>query len=520
MEIRWAGFVDDDAILIATATSLHRAATPADAIAGTLEALPALDPAATMIASSGKIVVTVAPGPDGALQVSTDGGRHFKPEKRPASGSIVDLAVRADEVVTVAYEVGAPFKPGTRGEADVYTRKGKGAWKKGPSNAARYSTVFTHRGDSITVYAPSPSGDSASSRVYGIDAKGAFIVSTRVDAWLSETWTSGNIVPRLPVARPGVSRPLEEGEADQLGGLVGGLAGGSECHGFGCLARRLPVGPPASLRAFPDGQCDKAHMLTHHEMIDIVDALPRGSRKQSHDWSECDPSKPVKRGATLVVGAGDDARFVRLPLSCGGGEITGTDRASFVYCSGKYRGRPSLHRLGPTGALTEVAPSVPSGLDLVGAESVSDGTTVVFADKATWVCSPDASCVLVPHEGFVAARPLPGGRALVVRKGARDEGATLELFGEASALPVPISAQGNVLDVEVTAEGAVRLWTSRTLSWLPSLAAFARRKDNATIEPFLVELDGHLRLDARAQEAWARAVADARAAAPASGSTH
>src|SRR6185503_9694595 len=36
-EVRWAGFVDDDAILIATHDALHRAATPDDAIAGKLE---------------------------------------------------------------------------------------------------------------------------------------------------------------------------------------------------------------------------------------------------------------------------------------------------------------------------------------------------------------------------------------------------------------------------------------------------------------------------------------------------
>ncbi len=103
-EIRWAGFVGDDAVVIATKDTLHRADSPSDAVAGKLAALPPLDPMATKIASAGKIVVAAAPAADGVFLVSRDGGKSFTAEKRPAPGPIADVAVRTDGFVAVAIE--------------------------------------------------------------------------------------------------------------------------------------------------------------------------------------------------------------------------------------------------------------------------------------------------------------------------------------------------------------------------------------------------------------------------------
>ncbi len=56
---------------------------------------------------------------------------------------------------------------------------------------------------------------------------------------------------------------------------------------------------------------------------------------------------------------------------------------------------------------------------LLGAESASDGTTVVMAEKAAWLCRPEpAACVPVERKDLLAARPLPGGRALLAIRGA------------------------------------------------------------------------------------------------------
>jgi hypothetical protein len=489
--IRWAGFVEGDAILVATSDALYRAATPDDAIAGTFEALEKLDPAATMLASAGKVVVAAAPGAGGAFYESRDGGKHFAAGKRPASGPIADLAVRADGVIVVAIEkepiTDAHGQKGLR--AEVHVRRGAGAWSKGPLAEATYDRVVTHRGDSITVLSPAKPGDKSRVERLGLDAKGKWVAADYPGSWLGFTWTNAYIEAEVPVERPGFPKPpgKEEGGLGLLGGLFRG-----DCRGFECLGNRSALGAPPPVRAFHDGQCDKGRVVTRTEKVKVLRSAGQEEREESHSWDECDPKAPVKRASTLVVREGEHARLARLPITCAAGRVVGTDRASFVYCSAKHAGRPSIHAVSPSGALAEVVSSAPDELEFYGAESVSDGTTVLFADKGVWVCRAGAACASVVHEGFLAARPLPGGRALVVRRGARTNQALLDLFGEPGAAPFRISAAGNVLEVEITAEGYIRLWTSPSLMRLESPESLARRRDAARIDGFLVRGDGKL----------------------------
>jgi hypothetical protein len=485
-EIRWAGFVDEDAILVATNESLHRAATPDDAIAGKLEPLEKLDPAATKIASGGKRVVAAVPGADGAFYESRDGGRHFAPSKRPERGPLAGLAVRSDGVIVVAIEKETfTSDRGAKGiRAQVFVEGRGNAWSKGPLTETFHGPVIQQQGDTIAVNSPLKPGDPSSFRHLGLDAKGKWIDAEYGDSWLNFAWADTRFNPGLPMDRPGFPKPRLKTDEDDLDGIEGGVAGGVPggllmvtCRGVDCLARRSAIGATPGVRVFQDGEC--------------------GVKAQQ--W--CDTARPVQRAATLLVRDGGDRRVVRLPSSCASGRILGTERAAFVYCNGKYQGRPAIHHVAPSGVLTEVVSGAPRDLANFGAESASDGTSVLFTDKANWVCRTAGApaCAAVALEGFLGARPLPGGRALVARRGASERELALELAGEAGAAPLRVTLQANLLEIEVTAEGYIRLWTSATLTSRSSAESLARRNGSPPLDAFLVRSDGQLVPDAAAK---------------------
>ncbi len=93
--VRWAGFVDDDAVLVAAEGTLFRAATPADAVAGRAERVGSLAPRASLMASAGRWGVVAAPAEGGAFLVSSNSGRTFAGTTRP-TGKLTDLTVRSD----------------------------------------------------------------------------------------------------------------------------------------------------------------------------------------------------------------------------------------------------------------------------------------------------------------------------------------------------------------------------------------------------------------------------------------
>src|SRR5262249_2976254 len=140
------------------------------------------------------------------------------------------------------------------------------------------------------------------------------------------------------------------------------------------LANRSALGPAPSVRAFHDGVCAKEHMIAHTEDVDIVEGAGKEVKQETYTYHTCDPSAAARRAPTLLLRSSDEPRVVRLPLSCAAGRVVGTDRASFVYCSGKHQCRPSIQHVSASGALTEVASSIAGDLEFLGAESASDGT--------------------------------------------------------------------------------------------------------------------------------------------------
>jgi hypothetical protein len=507
-EIRWAGFVEEDAVLVVTPGALHRAATPEDAITRRYESLERLDPAAVHFASAGKIVMAAAAGDDGALYESRDGGRHFTIAKRPAKGPIVDIEVRSDGYVVVGFQR-APIVnfAGTKGfYAELYTAKSPGAWVKGPMARAFFGSGLSHHGDAITILSDGKKkGDPDDLVTLGLDAKGNWIPTDYPGEWLPSPWTSSYIQPSAPRERPGIPKAGKQIASDVLGGIMGG-GGRERCSGATCLARRFLATSPPRLRAFQDAECAKQHVVTRTETIHVLPApgLSGAGKDETHTITECDKNAPARRGATLLVRGGDDPLLAKLPVWCAEGRIVGTDHASFVSCSAKHKGRPAILHVSPAGVITEVAPA-PDEIWILGAESTSDGTTAIFAKEASWICKAgDApACVRLPGEGFLAARPQPGGRALVARRGASDRELVLELRGDAavSTSSVKVTLTENLLDFEVTAEGNVRLWTSASLQWMESAETLARKKGEIPLTPYLVRADGELVIDTAARDA-------------------
>jgi|GEM_PF-4857989 len=507
--IRWAGFVGNDAILIATTNTLHRAATPEDAIAGKFEALDKLDPAATLLASANQLVVAAVPDPDGAYYESRDGGRHFTTAKRPAKEALVDLTVRSDGVIVAAIEKKqvTDERGQKRVRAQIVTAKRPGAWTAGPLADAFFGSMLTHHGDSIVVESPREEQPDEYDTL-GLDAKGRWTPTDSPGSWLSSRWTDSLVRIDAPSERPGFPNPSKSGS----GRLIGALRhdSGPDCHGASCLGPRAMLGPPPIARAFHDGVCGRKHVAPRTSTIQYRDAAGEYAEKTFTTY-ECNKSAPAQRTSTLLLRDGDERRVVRLPSTCATGEITGSGRASFVYCSAEHQGRPSILHVSPLGAFTEVASGIAGDLDDLGAESASDGTTVIFAKKAAWICGAPGACVSVPHEQFLAARPLPFGRALVARS-AGEHALQLELFGEPGAQPLRIAVSDNVLELETTAEGNVRLWTSRTWAKLAPPEWMAKLKGEPPVDAFLVRADGQLIPDPAAKEALLREVAAARAA--------
>jgi hypothetical protein len=480
--IRWAGFVENDALLVATSQTLHRAATPADAIAGRFEPLEKIDPSATTITSGGSIVLAAAPGHDGTLYESRDGGRHLAPTKRPARGAILRLAVRSDGLVAAALETGT-FQRNKREvvHAATWTRRGQGPWVQGPAiDSMSRDDVLNQSGDFVSVLATS----STNAETMGLDAAGRWIKATWPEHWVAYAWTNGSFAPRPPEKRPGFAR-LTLTRSSSGGGPADVLSWGPHetCEGVACLAHRRAVLRTPIARAFQDAECAREHVVTTTEKN-----------------RECDPARPARRMATLVLRSPSPPRVVRLPASCAKGQVVATDRAAFVQCEDAHRGKSALLALSSTGALTDAVASGTAVAALDGAESASDGTTVLFQKAGALVCRPTGKeCAAVPRDGYLAARPLPDGRALVARTGANAHVVVLEVFGERDAKPVEVRTPLTLLDVEVTDHGNVRVWGTtdsydewRQSPWVPAV--------QKRVQAFLVRADGELVADPGAPE--------------------
>jgi hypothetical protein len=366
---------------------------------------------------------------------------------------------------------------------------------------------------SLSAYFLSQHGDTISARVprhaddfeeTALDARGRWIEADREDdAWLARTWTSARFKPNAPTPRPGFAKPARHGEEGFLVGGIGTLAHGADgsCQGVGCLRAR-PLAPGVAMAAaFDDGECAASSVVTRSHRFTNLTGSPA-----EYTTRECDANLPVRRASTLLVRGQGVPGVARLPASCAEGRVIATSRAAFVHCSSKYRGRAALLALTGAGTFAEVVANPAENLVIAGAESASDGTTVIFANLNPWLCriEPSPSCVALAAEGFLTARPLPGGRALVVRRPTGVGALDLEIVGEPSrgeAAPRKASgfggpstpkivvreALGTTVDVEVTAAGNIRVWTTTAdyRTWL-------RAKEPRKADAFLVRDDGAL----------------------------
>jgi hypothetical protein len=484
-DILWAGFVEEDAILVRTRDGLWRAESPSDAVAGKLSRMSAtVDQAATLFGSAAKIVVAAAPAANGAVLVSRDAGKKFTAWKRPAPGVMLELAVRSDGFVVAAIEKERVSHNGSSVvRVEIWTARAGGAWTRGPI-AESYGAELSQSGDTIAIDSPKKTPTPMdTSELLALDARGRWISARRAPQWLESTDARDYFEVQPPEPRP--SFPVPRGKGDE--GLVLGMLGGLSGDGVGvlALAARPFADVPVRVRAFSDGVCDAKHVVEQRETIPVS----RGLGAPEHDEERrCDPKQPAQRAPTLLL---SDGRFVKLPLSCAKGKLFGTDRAAFARCEADHGGTSSLQFVSANGALATVA-ALPETASFRGSESASDGTTVLVGSAGAWVCPAAAPpCAKVSADGLLTVRALPGGRALIARRGKDDHELSLELLGEPSvgALRVPVS--GNVLHLEVTAEGYVRLWVSAKTNWFPS-DAFTVGPGNYGIEAMLVRADGSL----------------------------
>ena len=467
-EIRWAGFLADDAVVIASGGSLLRAKTPDDAVAGSFEPLATIDPSATKLASAGKVIVAAVAEDGGAIRVSRDGGKRFVTERRPAKGAIVDVAVRGDGMVVMAFErEKVKVKHGEATRAEIHVSRGPGAWVKGPMAQTSYRPLLLQHGDLIAIDAPKKGAKEGRTERLSLDARGKWIAAGYADAgWLGFAWVGPSISIEPPKQRAGIPKGVLDGRSvSGLLGVLGGIAG--RCRGVACLGHRSPSASDPTVAAFQDGVCAKDRVVERTEKIHVPDGghdEDGEPRERTYTVRECAPDAPAVRASTLLVRGGATPVIARLPLSCASGRVLATDRAAFVHCDAKHQGKAEILHVAASGALATIVPSLPEGAKLFGAESASDGTTVLFGKHAAWLCGPSA-CTSVPHAGFLAARPVPGGRALVAWRGDHDHDLVLGVVGAGTAVPFHLAVQDNVLEIELTAEGYVRLWTSPTRTW-------------------------------------------------------
>lgn len=498
--IRWAGFVEDDAVLVLGPEGLRRAASSHDAVAGKLAPAASeqrgerLDPALGRVASAGKIVVAATTAPDAQLLLSRDAGRTFARWKRPAPGALADLTVRSDGVVVALIETQRRQRDRmTEVHADAWSARAGGAWEKGPSAVALWGgSPLAHHGDTIAVQVLKPGRtDDTETRV--LSTRGKWIAGSYPPAWLERAWTSDTFALSPPETRPGFpEKDLRDGAGGL--GLLGGL--GSRSWGVWSLRGRPFASAPPRLRAFWDGECAKEHVVQKTETHHLIGTAGEPAHDESHTYPICDPGAAARRTSTLLLRPeGAAPRLAKLPASCASGSITGTIHAAFVHCDGKHGGRAGLHLAGPDGALAEMAAAIGADVRFRGAESASDGTTVLGSSEGTWICRADArTCAVAGGKEVLAARPLPGGRALVARRGADDHELVLEVFGQAGAGPVRVAVPGNLLELEVTASGQVRLWTHANRSHL-TREAYARGLAASGCTAQLVRADGSLVAD-------------------------
>jgi hypothetical protein len=317
-----------------------------------------------------------------------------------------------------------------------------------------------------------------------------------------------------PTARPGF--PKTGSVLEGHGYFDLGLRAGARCAGVACLGESRPRGGRRFVQAYRDGRCAKEDVRTTTRTIHVAGTRNVPERTLEKVEHACDPALPARQTSTLLVETEAGPRTLRLPASCADAALVGSDRAAFAVCSSKHQGTPAFLRVTRDATLVPTPAAVPASLTIEGTDVASDGTTVLLAHDAAWLCgaAPGAACAVVPGPDLLTARALPGGRALVARRGAQADDLVLELLGEPGATPLHVHVNGNALALSITAEGNVRLWTSRSWRKLGSPhepALHPPRKGPYDLAAWRVRADGALQPDEPAKEAWVQELEAARA---------
>lgn len=510
VDVVWAGFVQNDALVVVACDTLYRAESMQAARDGKFVPLPhRVTAGAKLFASGGGKMVAYAEPSLPRLFVSLDNGRAFAERKLPERTSLIDLAIRRDGTVVIAHDAGK--KKNSWGHEDqlahIYVSRGT-TWTKGPvSQSYDAKGSITHRGDTITV-SVERAADEEQPHALALAKNGKWVPASSPASYLAFGSLSHRFSPEPIVMRPGY--PLARANPPDFGagGLLGGVVG-ERCTGAACLAHRSMVGARPQIHAFNDGVCPASDVVERKEKIRVVGMHGKPSRDEEFTRRECDPKKAALRTPALAVPTPAGPRVGRLPSSCASGKIVGTSTSPFLYCDGRHQGGAGLFVIDGT----DVGPSVLENLSarepdedrFHGAESASDGTTVLETSNGVIVCSASGvhtragtssphvprRCVPLEREDVLAARPLLGGRALVARRGRTDQDLVLSILGEETSLP-NVRVAGNLLEFEVTPEGFVRLWIHPRETWWASVM---HRKAAGAAVAFIVLADGSLRPD-------------------------
>lgn len=506
-EVAWAGFVSEDALVVLHRDTWYRAASLHDAQAGRFVPLShRVEPGPKIFASGGgKRIAYAFPSPP-RLFVSDDNGQSFSERKPPETTQILGLQVRRDGVIVIAHDAGKTRNTWGHDDqlAQVYASRGTG-WKKGPRSQSHDApSVISHVGDVVTVALEKIRGQEYEARALTRD--GQWASPARTGAYLDFAYPSNRFFPEPAVARPpyptGGARADEFGAGDLLGVLGGNLS--DACRGATCLSHRSFVGMSPNLHALNDGVCPASDVVARKETLHVVSTDGKPAHDEEITHQECDPAKVPTRTSALVFPTQEGWLLGRLPAFCASGTIVGTPALSLLACDGQHRGQAGLFALRKgSGMSFEQVANMPPDAErdgrFRGAESATDGTTVIAMRRAVYLCAPAAadrspSCAPLPPERLLAARPLPRGRALLALRGATDDELELQVTGGEWRLP-SVRIPGNLLEFETTERGFVRLWTHpRQEHW----TSVANPKYAREVAAFIVLIDGSLQRDEEA----------------------